>query len=105
MPHIEIHYTQDIALDTHNLSKKLEHTIKSLDATVGGCKSRAYATTEFNASHIIINIWLLKKPHRDEQYNKHFLDEVGKTIKENIPAHYHTSLQLYYRDENYRNIE
>lgn len=101
MPHCEIHYTADIKLDVELLFEAIESMINTVDPTAGACKSRAYQATQYKHSHVMINIWLLPKIHRDEKFSRMLLHNLEEYIQSKVASHCFVSLQLYYRDGNY----
>ncbi len=102
MPHLEINYSEDIKVDVNKLFESIEKTIQTFDPSSGDCKSRATTIKCFRHSHILVNLWLLTKPHRDQAFSQCLLDVVQQIIQKHIPSNCHLSLQLYYRDANYR---
>lgn len=105
MPHVEIKYSNDVEFSVNGLFEAIETTINELDSSAGVCKSRAYPAVNYKHTHIMIDIWLLPKPHRDQAFNQLLLEELQKVIRNQISENCYVSLQLYYRDTNYRTIE
>ncbi|MEM9243258.1 MAG: hypothetical protein AAGA27_04275 [Pseudomonadota bacterium] len=105
MPHVELKYSSDLAINADELFACIEATINSLDASAGICKSRAYPADQYRSSHIMINVWLLRKPHRDDAFTQLLLKKIVTAIKPKLPQASFVSLQLYYRDDNYLTID
>ena len=105
MPHLEIKYSNDIDLDVNVLFEGIEALINVLDPSAGVCKSRAYPSLNFRNSHVMVDLWLLPKPHRDSAFTQSLLNGIKGCVMKQIPKSCYVSLQLYYRDANYLTIE
>ncbi|WP_423062389.1 hypothetical protein [Candidiatus Paracoxiella cheracis] len=105
MPQVDVKYSDDLKLKHNDLFDAIETTINTLDSSAGVCKSRAYPAIYYKHSHVLIEIWLLPKPHRDRQFTQKLIEELQNTIKNCIPQHAYISLRLSYTDENYRTVE
>lgn len=105
MPHVEIKYSDNIELNINSLFDAIETTINELDSSAGMCKSRAYPAVNYKHTHIMIDVWLLSKPHRNQTFNRTLLEKLQKVIRNQAPENCYVSLQLYYRDTNYRTME
>lgn len=101
MPHAEIKYTNDLSLDTPTILAEIEKIIHTHDAGAGSCKGRAYPCAEFHHTHVLVAIFMLQKPHRDETFTTALMDELERTIKAHIPTSCYFSLELGYSDTNY----
>lgn len=88
MPHVEIKYSDNLTIDTHDIFDAVEKVINSADISSGECKSRAYACTQYKYSHMLVTVSLLTKPHRD----KVFTDKLSKEIEQAVKAHLNQSL-------------
>ena len=101
MPQADIHYTSDIAIDFPALFLAIEGTISGLDATSGDCKCRAHPVNDFHHSHVLINIAVLEKPHRD----KAFMTNLGEALVEKCSLAMNgqgaLSVQLSFLSEHY----
>lgn len=105
MPHLEIKYSADIELDVQFLFSQIESVINKLDPSAGVCKSRAYPAKSYKHSHVMIEVWLLPKQHRDPAFTTALLKELKDCVKVQIPSQCYVSVQVYYRDANYVTIE
>ncbi len=101
MPHLEIHLTKDIKVDLDVLFAAVETILNEFDQTAGVCKSRAYIAEYYKHSHVMINLYLLPKKHRDDAYSKNLLDHLKEYVRGYIPFDSYLSLQIYFRDEYY----
>lgn len=105
MPHVEIKYSSDLKLDLDSLFESIESTINQLDSSAGVCKSRAYPASIYKHSQVMVDIWLLEKPNRNEIFNEKLLQALQIAVRKYVPVSCYVSLQLSYRDKNYRTIE
>ena len=105
MPHVEIKHSSDLRLNVKSLFDDIESTINKLDSSAGTCKSRAYPTKSYKHSHVMIEVWLLPKKHRDHDFTQTLLKELKNCIEKQMTTPCYVSVQLYYRDSNYTTIE
>lgn len=105
MPHLEIKYSADIDFDIEVLFDQIESAINQLDPSAGVCKSRAYPAKSYKYSHVMIEVWLLPKQHRNHVFTQALLKELKDRVKKQIINDCYVSVQLYYRDINYTTIE
>lgn len=105
MPHLEIKYSADIELDVNVLFDQIESAINELDPSAGVCKSRAYPAKSYKHSHVMIEVWLLPKQHRNHAFTQALLKGLKDCVKKKVDDHCYISVQLYYRDANYVTIE
>lgn len=105
MPHLEIKYSIDIELDANFLFDQLESAINELDASAGVCMCRAYPAKSYKHSHVMIEVWLLPKQHRDPVFTQALLKKLKDCVKKQVVNQCYVSVQLYYRDNNYVTIE
>lgn len=86
MPQLDVKYSQDIVFDVDALFSAIEKIINKHDPTAGLCKSRGYATSSYQHQHLLIDLRVLKKPHRDDDFMQALLadfEELMKTL--NLP--------------------
>ena len=83
MPHATLSYSSDLQLDAGAMLRDIEETILAHDAGAGACKGRAYSASVFHHSHIMIDIALLDKPHRDAA----FMAALARDLEARIKVH------------------
>ncbi|MEN9343399.1 MAG: hypothetical protein RLZZ453_186 [Chlamydiota bacterium] len=105
MPHLEVKYSADIELDVNVLFDQIESAINELDPSAGVCKSRAYPAKSYKHSHVMIEVWLLPKQHRNYAFTQALLQGLKDCVKKKVANHCYISVQLHYRDANYVTIE
>lgn len=101
MPHAEIKYSNNLGIDAAKILSDIEATILRHDDGSGECKGRAYPTSEFKHSHILVSVGLLRKPHRDEEFTKALIGDLENTVKNYLSQRCFFSLSLNYSSENY----
>lgn len=101
MPHAEIKYTSDLTLDTQAMMGLIETTIGNHDSGAGAVKSRAFRLDDFRHSHVIINITVLPKAHRDAAFMNALLDDLSAGLKGLIDQACAFSLELSFNGAYY----
>jgi len=96
MPHAEIKCSSDLDIHFEKLFAGIESTINQHDSSAGECKGRAYPTTLYKHSHILITISMLTKPHRDEVFTKNLSNALEVEIKKHLNQDCFFSLLLKY---------
>ena len=101
MPHAELKYSADLTLDPSALMRGIEETIASHDAGAGAVKGRAYPAEIFQHSHLIVNLTLLPKPHRDAEFVSDLLRALEATIQSHLREACYLSLQIDFNPSSY----
>ncbi|NRB04111.1 MAG: hypothetical protein HRU30_12700 [Rhodobacteraceae bacterium] len=96
MPHAELKYSADLEIDAEAILAEVEAVILRHDDGSGECKGRAYPATAFHHSHVILELSLLSKPHRDEAFTNALLTDVEHAVKARIGQRCFFSLSLNY---------
>ena len=81
MPHIEIKYSNNLALPIETLFSDLEKAINVIDSSAGACKSCAYPAAGFLHTHVLVKVCLLQKPHRDEAFTQKIVLALSECIQ------------------------
>ena len=84
MPHAELKYTDDLDIDAPAILAGVEAVIQAHDAGSGQCKGRAFPVSEFHHSHVILNVSVLRKAHRDDDFMNALLADLETTVKSMI---------------------
>lgn len=101
MPHVEIKYSDDVKINFQSLFLNIEQTINEMDASAGVCKSRAYPSSDFLHTHILVKIDVLKKPHRDTVFMQTLLKNIEQTVTHILPNGCYYSIGLNFSGEYY----
>ncbi|MEP3347866.1 MAG: hypothetical protein ABJN34_02540 [Litoreibacter sp.] len=101
MPHAEIKYSADMNLDTQAMMGLIETTISNHDSGAGAVKSRAYRIEDYRHTHVIINITVLPKAHRDAEFMNALLNDLSSGLKAMIDQACAFSLELHFNGAYY----
>ena len=101
MPHLDLKYSADIALDAGEVLRGVEEIIQRHDAGSGACKGRAYPAPVFQHRHLIAEISLLPKAHRDAAFMAALRDELADYLRGHLPRPCAFSLDLRFSGEHY----
>ncbi|WP_299722658.1 hypothetical protein [uncultured Tateyamaria sp.] len=101
MPHAELKFSADLGIDAPAVLARIEAIIQTRDAGSGECKGRAYPAAEFHHSHLLADISLLRKSHRDAAFMRALTDDLEVAIKAMIPVACFFSLNLHFSSETY----
>lgn len=101
MPHADIKYSADLAFDGPAMYQAIESTILSHDSGAGDCKCRSYPTDQASHTHILVEVSMLTKPHRDKAFTLALRDDLEKAIKAQLAQACFFSLALSYTDDIY----
>ncbi len=101
MPHAEIKYSDDLEIDPYRILTRIEEIILQHDAGAGACKGRAYPASVSHHSHILIDVAMLYKPHRNRVFRTQLLAALEAGIKSEIPTPCAFSLGLRFSEEFY----
>ena len=101
MPHADLKYSNDLPLDASTILTSIETVIQSHDPGSGDCKGRAYPATEFRHTHLLIEISMLPKAHRDTAFMAALSADLEKAIKAHLSQPCFFSLMISFSSENY----
>ena len=101
MPHADLKYSPDLSFDPQAMFTAIEHTILAHDSTSGNCKCRSYPAEASNHTHLLIEISMLTKTHRDANFTRALRDAVAAAVKNHLQQSCYTSLAITYSDAMY----
>jgi hypothetical protein len=101
MPHAEIKYSSDLTLDTQAMMGLIETTIANHDSGAGAVKSRAFKIDDFRHTHVIVNITVLPKAHRDADFMNALLGDLSAGLKGMVDQQCAFSLELHFNGPYY----
>ena len=101
MPHAEIKYSDDLNIDTHSILSAIEAVILKHDAGAGVCKGRAMPIKDWHHTHVLLEVAMLTKPHRDDAFSKTMVTEFEKVIHAHLSQKTYVSISLNYMDDTY----
>mmetsp|Transcript_18519 Transcript_18519/g.30335 ORF Transcript_18519/g.30335 Transcript_18519/m.30335 type:complete len:109 (+) Transcript_18519:7155-7481(+) len=105
MPHAELKYSNDISLDAPSILARIETVIQNHDPDSGACKGRAYPAAEFHHTHVIVDISMLPKAHRDQAFVNALQSDLATAIKAMIPVPCYFSLNIGFSGSGYLTTE
>ena len=101
MPHAELKYSSDLNIDAEAILAEVESVIQRHDAGSGACKGRAYPTDIFHHSHLILEVSVLPKAHRDAEFMNSLLADLEAAVKAKIAQPCAFSAQLTFSGDYY----
>lgn len=101
MPHAELKFSADIPLDTPMILRRIEAVIQQHDESSGACKGRAYPADLFHHSHVIVDISMLPKSHRDAAFVDALRVDLAAAVQAMIPVPCYFSLNIGFSGSGY----
>ena len=101
MPHADLKYSPDLSFDPQAMFAAIDHTILAHDSASGDCKCRSYPAEASNHTHLLTEISMLTKPHRDANFTRTLRDAVAAAVKNHLQQSCYTSLAITYSDAMY----
>ncbi len=101
MPHAELKYSSNLGIDARNILRLIEKLINDHDPKAGACKGRAYPTDIYHHTHLLVEISMLPKPHRDAAFTAKLRDDLERSIKACLIKRCKFSLAIIFSDQNY----
>ena len=101
MPHADLKYSNDLNLNASTILTSIEMVIQTHDPGSGNCKGRAYPTAEFHHTHLLVEISMLPKAHRDTAFMAALSADLETTIKAYLSQPCSFSLMISFSSENY----
>lgn len=101
MPQVDIKYTNGLAVDIPGLLSEIQAAINEWDPKAGVCKCRVYKADCYQNENVLVNIAVLKKPHRDAEFMQALLKRIDSILSHQIPTHCYGSVQLHFLSDYY----
>lgn len=101
MPHAELKYSSDLKIDAPGVLQLIEDRINVHDPNAGECKGRAYPAAEFLHTHLLVEVSMLTKPHRDADFTVRVRDDLEAAINSMLTQRCYFSLAIHYSDAVY----
>ena len=101
MPHADLKYSPDLSFDPQAMFETIKQTILAYDSGSGDCKCRSYPAEAGNHTHLLIEISMLSKPHRDAGFTRAQRDTIAAAVKKQLQQSYYISLAVIYSDAMY----
>ena len=101
MPQADLKYSGDVKFDTIKLLADIEALILRHDSGAGACKGRAYPAQAFHHSHVLLEVGVLDKPHRDKAFMQALLDDLTALLDAALPKGTERAVSLKFALEHY----
>ena len=101
MPHADLKYSSDLDLDLPRLMEVIEAVLQRHDPSSGDCKCRAYPAEVFRHTHLLVEIAMLPKAHRDTAFLKALRDDLEAAIKAELTQPLAFSMAIRLNDDLY----
>ncbi len=101
MPHLDLKYSADLDIDAAAMLRGVEAIIQRHDAGSGACKGRAYPAPVSHHTHLIAELSLLPKVHRDAAFMEALRDDIADFLRGHLPRPCAFSLDLGFSGPHY----
>ena len=101
MPHAELKFSADLNIDAVHVLRVIEERINAHDPGAGACKGRAYPAEVFHQTHLLVEISMLTKPHRDNAFTVKLRDDLEQAIKSCLSQSCAFSMAISFSDAVY----
>lgn len=101
MPHAELKYSTELEIDPAALLQGIEAILQKHDPGSGDCKGRAYPAPVSHHVHLIAEISLLPKPHRDAVFMEALRADLADFLRAELPRPCWMSLNLSFSGAQY----
>lgn len=101
MPHADLKYSADLEFDVETVMEVIEKVLQDHDDTAGACKCRAYPSDIFRHRHLLVEIAMLPKAHRDTAFIQALRDDLEVAIKAHLRQPLAFSMAIRLNDGNY----
>ena len=101
MPHAELKYSEGLEIDPAEFLVEIEQILQRHDPGSGDCKGRAYPAPDSHHRHLIIEISLLPKPHRDAAFMAALREDLAAHLMPKMPRPCWFSMNLSFSGEHY----
>ena len=101
MPHAELKYSADLELDAPAALRRIEQILQAHDPGSGDCKGRAYPAAASHHTHLILEVSLLPKPHRDAAWFSAVRADLAAYLRSVLPRPCWLSIELSFSSAQY----
>ena len=101
MPQADLRYSADLEFDAPKLLASVEAVILRHDSGAGACKGRAYPAARFHHSHALLDVAILRKPHRDAAFCQALLADLVALLDSALPGGTERAVALTFASEYY----
>lgn len=104
MPQADLSYSAQLPIDPTTLLSKVELVIAAHDTTSGDCKGRAHALEVTHHEHILLQVRMLNKPHRDDTFMQTLLTALQTELRALIPTPCILGVELGFLEPHYASL-
>ena len=101
MPHADIKYSPNLQFEPQNVFAAIEDTTNAHYSDAGDCKWRSYPAKNSNHTHLLIEISMLTKPHRNHNFTIALRDAIETAVKVHLLQRCYFSLSITFTDDLY----
>ena len=101
MPHADIKYSPNLRFEPQKVFAAIEDTINAHDSGAGDCKCRSYPAKNSNHTHLLIEVSMLTKPHRNHDFTISLRDAIETAVKVHLHQRCYFSLSITFTDDLY----
>lgn len=101
MPHAELKYSAGLEIDAEAVLAGIEEILQRHDPDSGACKGRAYPASISHHEHLIAEISLLPKSHRDAAFMAALQQDLRAYLLKALPRPCYMSLELRFSGATY----
>jgi hypothetical protein len=101
MPHAELKYSAGLEIDAQDLLAGIEAILQRHDPGSGDCKGRAYPAPVSRHAHLIAEITMLRKPHRDAAFMAALREDIAGYLRQHLPRPCWMSLNMTFSGDTY----
>ncbi|WP_299700176.1 hypothetical protein [uncultured Tateyamaria sp.] len=101
MPHCELSYSSDLAIDAKAILAEVEACILRHDDGAGETKGRAYPAPVFLHTHLKASVALLAKPHRNAAFTAALQKDLVGLIAAHLPRPCWLSVDITFSSQTY----
>ena len=101
MPHADLKYSADLPIDPQALLEGIEAILQRHDPGSGDCKGRAYPGEISHHPHLIAEISLLPKAHRDAAFMEALRKDLADFLKNALPRPCWMSMNVTFSSPDY----
>ena len=101
MPHADIKYSPNLQFEPQKVFAAIEDTINARHSGAGNCKCKSYPAKNSNHTHLLIEVSMLTKPHRNHDFTNSLRDAIETAVKVHLHQRCYFSLSITFTDDLY----
>lgn len=101
MPHADLKYSPDLSIDAADLLRRVEEVLQAHDPGSGDCKGRAYPAAVAHHDHLLLEVSMLPKAHRDDAFLDALQTDLAAALRPALPRPCWLSIELRFSGRHY----